>query len=166
MRVLADEPVSGAIGSSSLAGPELLRYLPNDHGNAERLIAMHGDGLKYCHSIRKWLVWDGRRWAVDETDQARRRAKSAMLEFLRQAVAIGIARERSFGWPWRQIGPLQALRPGAPGANMTYAVADDMTGGTIPCPGVGSWQWAWTVAHHEGRRWRPTRRRGCALALW
>ena len=66
--------------------PALLNYLLNDHGNAERLIAMYGEDLKFCHAFKKWLVWDGKRWAVDETDQARRFAKKAMLEFLRQAV--------------------------------------------------------------------------------
>ncbi|MEK7752845.1 MAG: phage/plasmid primase, P4 family [Acidobacteriota bacterium] len=66
--------------------PGLLLQLHNDHGNAERLIALHGEDLRFCHAFRKWLVWDDRRWAVDETEQARRRAKGAMLEFLRQAI--------------------------------------------------------------------------------
>ncbi|MEK7752462.1 MAG: phage/plasmid primase, P4 family [Acidobacteriota bacterium] len=66
--------------------PDLLPQLHNDHGNAERLIALDGQDLRYCHAFRKWLVWDGRRWAIDETEQARRRAKGAMLEFLRQAI--------------------------------------------------------------------------------
>ncbi len=68
------------------ARPNLLNYLFNDHGNAERLIALSGDDLKYCHALKKWLVWDGRRWAVDDTAQARRLAKRAILEFLEQAV--------------------------------------------------------------------------------
>jgi putative DNA primase/helicase len=67
--------------------PDLLPHLHNDHGNAERLIAIYGKDLKYCHAFKKWLVWDGMRWAVDDTDQARHRAKLAMLEFLKQAVA-------------------------------------------------------------------------------
>jgi putative DNA primase/helicase len=54
----------------------------NDHGNAERLIAMFGADLRYCHPFKKWLVWDGNRWAIDDTDQARRLAKKAMLEFV------------------------------------------------------------------------------------
>ena len=66
--------------------PDLLPRLHNDHGNAERLIALYGEDLKYCHAFKKWLVWDGMRWAVDDTDQARRLAKLAMLEFLKQAV--------------------------------------------------------------------------------
>jgi putative DNA primase/helicase len=67
--------------------PNLLPYLHNDHGNAERLIAMYGEGLRYCHAFRKWLVWDGRRWALDDTGQARRAAKMTMLEFLKQAIS-------------------------------------------------------------------------------
>ena len=77
----------GAATRSLLSDPpDLLFYLPNDHGNAERLIAMYGKDMKYCHAMKKWLVWDGRRWHVDETDQARRLAKQAMLEFLHQAI--------------------------------------------------------------------------------
>jgi putative DNA primase/helicase len=68
---------------------DLLSFLSNDHGNACRLIALYGDDLQYCHAFRKWLVWDGMRWAVDDTDQARRLAKQAMLEFLKQAVERG-----------------------------------------------------------------------------
>src|SRR6185369_17772988 len=66
--------------------PDLLPSLYNDHGNAERLIALYGEDLKYCHAFKKWLVWDGMRWAVDDTDQARRMAKQTMLEFLRQGI--------------------------------------------------------------------------------
>jgi putative DNA primase/helicase len=69
--------------------PDLLSFLYNDHGNAGRLIAVYGEDLKYCHAFKKWLVWDGMRWAVDDTDQARRLAKQAMLEFLRQAIDRG-----------------------------------------------------------------------------
>jgi beta-glucosidase len=49
-----------------------------------------------------------------------------------QVVAIGTAGERSVGWPWRQIGPLEAMRKDDPSAKITYAVADDMTGTPIP----------------------------------
>jgi beta-glucosidase len=49
-----------------------------------------------------------------------------------QVVAIGTAGERSIGWPWRQIGPLQVLRQLDPTAKIAYAVDDDMTGTPIP----------------------------------
>ena len=49
-----------------------------------------------------------------------------------QTVAIGTAGERSIGWPWRQIGTVEALQKTAPEFHVTYAVEDDMTGVTIP----------------------------------
>jgi beta-glucosidase len=49
-----------------------------------------------------------------------------------QVVAIGIAGERSLGFPERQVGPYQAMKQFAPKAKITYAVDDDMTGVPIP----------------------------------
>jgi putative DNA primase/helicase len=69
--------------------PDLTGHLANDHGNACRLIDLYGRDMRYCHAFKKWQVWDGRRWAIDETDQARRLAKQAMLEALTQAVHRG-----------------------------------------------------------------------------
>lgn len=36
-----------------------------DMGNAERLIAQHGQDIRYCYAWKKWIVWDGSRWCVD-----------------------------------------------------------------------------------------------------
>lgn len=33
--------------------PDLLGYLLNDHGNAERVIALWGKDRKYCHAMKK-----------------------------------------------------------------------------------------------------------------
>jgi putative DNA primase/helicase len=63
-----------------------LRFGRNDHGNALRLNALYGDRLRYCHPFKKWLIWDGRRWAIDETEQARKLATLTMVELLSQAV--------------------------------------------------------------------------------
>ena len=49
-----------------------------------------------------------------------------------QTVAIGVAGERSTGFPWRQIGTVDAMAKIAPGVKVTYAVEDDMTGVAIP----------------------------------
>jgi len=52
-----------------------------------------------------------------------------------QVVAIGRAAERSVGIPARQTGPFDAIEKLAsdvPGANITYAVDNDMTGTTVP----------------------------------
>jgi beta-glucosidase len=49
-----------------------------------------------------------------------------------QVDSIGINGERSVGLPWRQIGPLAAMRKISGNADIQFAVADDMTGSTIP----------------------------------
>ncbi len=45
-----------------------------DLGNAERLVAIHGNDIRYATGIG-WLAWDGRRWAPDDTGELLRRAK-------------------------------------------------------------------------------------------
>jgi putative DNA primase/helicase len=47
---------------------------------------MNKSNMRFCHKFKKWLVWDGKRWCIDETDRARRLAKDALLEFHRQAM--------------------------------------------------------------------------------
>jgi beta-glucosidase len=49
-----------------------------------------------------------------------------------QVAAIGTFGERSPGLTERQVSPLDALKKGAPNANITYAVDDDMTGVPVP----------------------------------
>jgi putative DNA primase/helicase len=64
--------------------PNLIAFHFADTGNADRLVALHGADMRYCYAFRKWMVWDGRRWAVDETGRALKRAKQTIIEFLRQ----------------------------------------------------------------------------------
>ena len=45
---------------------------------------------------KKWLIWDGRRWAVDTTEQVKRRTKLAMFEFMRQAIDFKDAAAEKF----------------------------------------------------------------------
>jgi putative DNA primase/helicase len=56
-----------------------------DWGNAERLVDLHGQDLRYCHPWKKWLVWDGRRWATDDTAEVERRAKDVVRTIYREA---------------------------------------------------------------------------------
>ena len=70
--------------------PELLSQHFSDYGNSERLITLYGDRLRYCHAFKRWLVWDGRRWAVDDVEHARHLSQDSqdmILEFARQALA-------------------------------------------------------------------------------
>src|SRR5215204_5259479 len=56
-----------------------------DLGNAQRLVARHGDDLRYCHPWGKWLAWDGRRWAVDATGEVERRAVETVASIYTEA---------------------------------------------------------------------------------
>jgi putative DNA primase/helicase len=71
--------------------PNLLAYMLNDHGNALRLKAAYGDQLRYCPTSKKFLIWDSRRWAPDDTRQVVQLARSTLREFVRQAEAKGDA---------------------------------------------------------------------------
>ncbi len=46
-----------------------------DLGNSRRLVALHGADLRWCSPWQQWLVWDGRRWAADDTETVARWAK-------------------------------------------------------------------------------------------
>jgi putative DNA primase/helicase len=49
-----------------------------DLGNAERLIERYGKELRFCHPWGKFLLWDGKRWRVDEDGATERRAKETV----------------------------------------------------------------------------------------
>lgn len=49
-----------------------------------------------------------------------------------QVDSIGINGERSVGLPWRQVGPLDALKKISGNPNIKFAVDDDMTGTPVP----------------------------------
>ena len=82
-------PHSQSLSLVSSSVPDLLAPIHRDHGNAQRLIAVYGADLRYCHAFKKWLWYDGKRWLVDESGHSRELAKLTMVEFLRQAVEAG-----------------------------------------------------------------------------
>lgn len=49
-----------------------------DLGNAERLIAHHGDNIRFNCDAGRWIVWDGHRWLDDRTGQVERFAKQTI----------------------------------------------------------------------------------------
>jgi putative DNA primase/helicase len=95
-----------------------------DLGNAERLVARHGDDLRYCHPWGKWLAWDGRRWAVDATGEVERRAVETVASIYTEAANAddkderkAIARHAERSEARRAIDAMIALarsRPGVP----------------------------------------------------
>ncbi len=75
--------------------PDLLAQGMTDDGNTERLMAVHGRDIRYCPSMKKWLIWDGRRWAIDEVNRIQELTVGVMRQFLAQAA------ERSSGDEWK-----------------------------------------------------------------
>jgi putative DNA primase/helicase len=80
-------------GAPPPEAPALADTLPPPHrtdvGNGERLVGRAGRDLRYCHPWSQWLVWDGRRWKVDDTAAAVRSAKATARAILEEAAALG-----------------------------------------------------------------------------
>ena len=58
-----------------------------DLGNAQRFTARHGRDVRYIRPWRRWLVWNGRRWAHDQSGEVERRAKQTIRRILSEAAA-------------------------------------------------------------------------------
>ncbi len=65
-----------------------------DLGNAGRLVSRHGNDLRYCHPWGRWLAWDGRRWAIDATGEAERRAVDTVSAIYAEAADVDGKDER------------------------------------------------------------------------
>jgi putative DNA primase/helicase len=57
-------------------------------GYARRLVAVYGDRLRYVPAWRRWLAWDGQRWAHDGSGQAARWMKAIARRLTADALAI------------------------------------------------------------------------------
>jgi putative DNA primase/helicase len=74
-------------GKAPASSPGDLTTQPlNDYGNGQRLIAVHGQDVRYCPPFKKWLIWDGRRWKLDEANEIRERIHKVMLDFFAQSI--------------------------------------------------------------------------------
>lgn len=62
-----------------------------EFGNGERLRDMHGADLLYCHDWKKWLTWDGSRFAEDRTGEIYRRATKTVRDMYEQGAAMAAA---------------------------------------------------------------------------
>lgn len=69
-------------------GNALVERRCTDVGNAERFAIQHGDDLRYIHAWDKWLVWNGRRWQIDDSGEVYRRAKQTAKSIYREAADV------------------------------------------------------------------------------
>lgn len=65
-----------------------------DLGNAERLAARYGSDLRFVPRMGKWLVWDGARWAGDETGRVHQYAKETVRAIYDEAAELPDRDER------------------------------------------------------------------------
>lgn len=63
-------------------------------GYARRLIHVHGDHLRYVPAWKRWLVWDGTRWAPDSTGQPARWAKEIARRVYADALLLADDKDR------------------------------------------------------------------------
>lgn len=78
----------------------IARFNLTDLGNAKRLIAKHGDKIRYCFAWKKWLVWDSKTWHIDNNGQILRLAKDTVKNIYVETVysADSEGREKVAKW--------------------------------------------------------------------
>lgn len=72
-------------------------YNLTDVGNAERLVNIHGQDIRWEPRWQRWFCWTGKRWEIDETSEIERRAKSTIRAIYQEAAAIDIAVSQTCG---------------------------------------------------------------------
>lgn len=65
-----------------------------DTGNARRFVALYGQDVRHCPQIG-WFLWDGRRWARDETGRVLQLAKGVPKALYVAALGLQDADERA-----------------------------------------------------------------------
>lgn len=68
-------------------GPPGAEHL-TDLGNARRLVRLRGENLHYVWRWSKWLVWEGTRWAEDDTGRVFHEATAIIEDLLEQAARL------------------------------------------------------------------------------
>ncbi|NUO06917.1 MAG: bifunctional DNA primase/polymerase [Candidatus Brocadia sinica] len=71
-----------------------------DLGSAKRFVARHGDKIRYCFAWKKWLVWDGKTWQVDDNGQILRLAKDTVKQIYSEASQISDESHRRVVAKW------------------------------------------------------------------
>ena len=86
---LREDPLTARANASAMLAENL-----TDLGNARRLGRLHGSDLRYSHAMRRWFVWDGRRFAIDDAGEIYRRAKRTVATIYTEASVATTPEER------------------------------------------------------------------------
>jgi putative DNA primase/helicase len=65
-----------------------------DLGNAKRLVKAHGHNLHYCQSTKKWYLWSGKRWVVDDKGRILRQAAQVVQAEIEKEIPAAVQEAR------------------------------------------------------------------------
>ena len=65
-----------------------------DLGNAKRLVARHGENIRFIHGWQKWIVWSDHQWQIDNDGAVIRLAKGTVMAMYSEAIEIQDERRR------------------------------------------------------------------------
>ncbi|GAN35009.1 MAG: hypothetical protein DYG83_18335 [Candidatus Brocadia sp. AMX2] len=71
-----------------------------DLGNARRLVSQHANKIRFCFAWKKWLVWDGKIWRIDNDGKILRLAKDTIRCLYEEAGEIADKYERQTLAKW------------------------------------------------------------------
>lgn len=84
--------VVGSLGAHALT----------DIGNAQRFVFRHGADVRFVAANKQWFVFDGRRWAPDETREIERRIQDTAMDIQNGVALIEDADARTALRKWAQ----------------------------------------------------------------
>lgn len=96
----AQQEFSVSIGSGANAGTGAEQercYSFDDMGNAQRLVDLFGDQLRYCYTEKKWYYYDSRKWCIDNVGIVEKIADKSILAMKAEAKIYLQADEQSGG---------------------------------------------------------------------
>lgn len=86
--------------AASESREELELQLATDTRNAERFADQWGHMVRYCQPWKKWLLWDGRRWAPDGVSRVMLLSKDTVRSIAREAEAEENSEKRRLLMQW------------------------------------------------------------------
>lgn len=91
---------SGDARETTVVEDDALPINCTELGNARRLVAAYGERLRYCYAWGKWLVWDERRWEIDDRGAAEGLAKHVIRDIIAEALDEEDADRRNLLLRW------------------------------------------------------------------
>jgi len=76
------------IAASIMRYPAGTKYRFTEAGNAQRMIDLYGENLKYCPQDERWYIWDGSIWKQDNKNQIIEYAKKTINHIFEEAKSI------------------------------------------------------------------------------